>query len=92
METQREEKEKQELRMLREQRDLLTKLVEQQKQVNNKPCVRLHMAAVYTHTISPQLIKVTSVVVGKQSLHKSHTAMHIQEIFLSAPGMWIFAP
>ncbi|CAI8015035.1 Pericentriolar material 1 protein [Geodia barretti] len=33
METQREEKEKQELRMLREQRDLLTKLVEQQKQI-----------------------------------------------------------
>ena len=65
METQYEEREKKELMMLREQRDLLRKLVEQQKQVNNKPCVGLHMTAMYIHThthtcmISPQLIKVT---------------------------------
>ena len=60
METQQAENKKQEeeLRMLREQRDLLRKLVEQQRQVNNTPCVDTCVYA-YNH----QLIKVTPLVV-----------------------------
>lgn len=59
METQQAENKKQEeeLRMLREQRDLLRKLVEQQRQVNTL-CVDTCMYA-YNH----QLIKVTPLVV-----------------------------